>query len=371
MELYDLSLFLGESPKSDALMANRYFKQMPKAEGEKQWHVLLINTKGGKVPALCLYNDPASGSAVVLRAGTIFENNPYENIPITMKDGSTPPAPSINLFRASYTNPSFILGDAGEISDASKEKVKESLDQLLQKEKAVPSEEWEKKIGEMQKKQDSLKEQLKQVEEEKDAVMADFSGSEKARKRLEKEAEDLKSVIEKVKAARDKLRNDNAALKEENENLKKAAGDHAAGENESDDEIRSRVNSAFGKAVLSKKIENGARRTSARVFAEGCSKQIAELKKQLDEKNMEIEELKKALTEGKGSDAAEQSSETIVLQKPEKEGKRLTLTVSEKTAEEWHEITAQLPYRQTAADAALNRFIEDIHSEKIEFKIKL
>lgn len=38
-----------------------------------------------------------------------------------MKDGSTPPAPSINLFRASYTNPSFILGDAGEISDASKE----------------------------------------------------------------------------------------------------------------------------------------------------------------------------------------------------------------------------------------------------------
>lgn len=86
---------------------------------------------------------------------------------------------------------------------------------------------------------------------------------------------------------------------------------------------------------------------------------------------MEIEELKKALTEGKDSDATEQSPETIVLQKPEKEGKRLTLTVSEKTAEEWREITAPLPYKQAAADAALNRFVEDIHSEKIEFIVKL
>lgn len=370
MELYDLSMLMGDNTKADMFLAKRSLNLQP-AGSEKQWHILLINTKSGEIPALCLYNDHTTGSSVVLRSGTIFKNNPYENIPVEMKDGSAPPAPSVNLFRASYVPSSGIAGDAGEISDASKERVKESLDLLLQKGKAVPPAEWEKKIGEMQEKQDSLKKQLKQVEEEKDAVMADFSGSEKARKRLEKEAEDLKSVIEKVKAARDKLRNDNAALKEENENLKKAAGDHAAGENASDDEIRSRVNSTFGKDGLSKKIENGAKRTSARVFAEGCSKQIAELKKQLDEKNMEIEELKKALTEGKGSDAAEQSSETIVLQKPEKEGKRLTLTVSEKTAEEWHEITAQLPYRQTAADAALNRFIEDIHSEKIEFKIKL
>ena len=367
MELYDLSLLMGDNTKADMFLAKRGLN-LPPAGSEKQWHILLINTKSGEIPALCLYNDHTTGSSVVLRSGTIFKNNPYENIPVEMKDGSTPPAPSINLFRASYVPSSGITGDAGEISDASKERVKESLDLLLQKEKAVPPAEWEKKIGEMQEKQDSLKEQLKQVEEEKDAVMADFSGSEKARKRLEKEAEDLKSVIEKVKATRDKLRNDNAALKEENENLKKA---YTASGNESDDEIQSCVNSALGKAGLSKKIENGARRTSARVFAEGCSKQITELKKQLEEKNMEIEKLKKALTEGKDSDTGEQNQETIVLQKPEKEGKRLTLTVSEKTAEKWHEITDQLPYRQVAADAALNRFIEDIHSEKIEFKIKL
>ena len=66
-----------------------------------------------------------------------------------------------------------------------------------------------------------------------------------------------------------------------------------------------------------------------------------------------------------------QKPETIILQKPETEGKRLTLTVSDKTAEAWRQLTAPVSYKQVAADAALNRFITDVRSGKIEFKVKL
>ena len=96
MELYDLSMLMGDNTKADMFLAKRSLNLQP-AGSEKQWHILLINTKSGEIPALCLYNDHTTGSSVVLRSGTIFKNNPYENIPVEMKDGSAPPAPSVNL----------------------------------------------------------------------------------------------------------------------------------------------------------------------------------------------------------------------------------------------------------------------------------
>lgn len=63
--------------------------------------------------------------------------------------------------------------------------------------------------------------------------------------------------------------------------------------------------------------------------------------------------------------------ETIILQKPESEGKRLTLTVSKEIIDAWRQLTAPVSYKQVVADAALNRFISEVRSGKIEFKVKL
>lgn len=68
---------------------------------------------------------------------------------------------------------------------------------------------------------------------------------------------------------------------------------------------------------------------------------------------------------------ASQKPETIILQKPEDEGKRVTLTVSAKTAEAWRQLVAPVSYKQLVADAALNRFIADVKAGKIEFKVRL
>ena len=316
MELYDLSMLMGDNTKADMFLAKRSLNLQP-AGSEKQWHILLINTKSGEIPALCLYNDHTTGSSVVLRSGTIFKNNPYENIPVEMKDGSAPPAPSVNLFRASYVPSSGIAGDAGEISDASKEKVKGFISVLLHTEKTVPDTELEQKLAEMQEKQNDLKEQLKRTEAEKEAVEKEKASYEKARKRQEKEAEDLRAVVEKVKAARDKLKNDNADLLEENRKLKKEAAEHRPDEIPNPDEIYTKVNAALGgntkaEDLALQKMGKAAKQTSGEIAASGIIKQIKELKDQLREKEMEIEELKKAAASAENTTAEPVQDETLV-----------------------------------------------------------
>lgn len=316
MKLYDLSLLMGDEAKTDMFLAKRSLKVQP-AGNEKQWHILLINTKSGEIPALCLYNDLTTGSSVVLRSGTIFDNNPYENVPVEMKDGSTPPAPSINMFRASYMPSSSIAGDAGEISNATKEKVKELLRVLLNAEKTVPDAELKQKLTDMEEKQNTLKEQLKQIKAEKEASEKEKTGYEKARKRQEKETEDLKAVIEKVKAARDKLKNDNADLLEENRKLKKEASERRPDDMQSPDEIYAKVNEVLGgnaraEDLTLQKIDKAAKQTSGEIAASGIIKQIKELKSQLHEKEEEIEALKKETASAENAPAVPVQDEALV-----------------------------------------------------------
>lgn len=316
MELYDLSMLMGDNTKADMFLAKRGLNLQP-AGSEKQWHILLINAKSGEIPALCLYNDLTTGSSVVLRSGTIFDNNPFENVPVEMKDGSTPPAPSVNMFRASYIPPSSIVGDAGEISDTSKEKVKELLRVLLNTEKAAPDAELKQKLTDMEEKQNALKEQLKQIKAEKEAAEKEKTGYEKARKRQEKETEDLKAVIEKVKAARDKLKSDNADLLEENRKLKKEASERRPDDIQSPDEIYEKVNAALGgntkaEDLALQKINKAAKQTSGGIAASGIIKQIKELKDQLHEKETEIEELKKAAAPTENTTAELVQDESLV-----------------------------------------------------------
>lgn len=66
-----------------------------------------------------------------------------------------------------------------------------------------------------------------------------------------------------------------------------------------------------------------------------------------------------------------QGAEVIILQKPEAKGCRITLTVSEETADAWKKFTAPLPYKQIPADAAIRRFMEDAKAGKVVFEMKV
>ena len=169
----------------------------------------------------------------------------------------------------------------------------------------------------MQEKQNDLKEQLKRTEAEKEAAEKEKASYEKARKRQEKEAEDLRAVVEKVKAARDKLKNDNANLLEENRKLKKEAAEHRPDEMPNPDETYTKVNAALGgntkaEGLALQKIDKAAKQASGEIAASGIIKQIKELKDQLREKEMEIEELKKAAASAENTTAEPVQDETLV-----------------------------------------------------------
>lgn len=66
-----------------------------------------------------------------------------------------------------------------------------------------------------------------------------------------------------------------------------------------------------------------------------------------------------------------QRPETITLHRPEKEGKRLTLTVSNTTAEEWHALIASVPFKQIVADEALERFMQDVKTGRIKLEVEI